>query len=477
MNTVSIGALYHNSAIKPPTVLIYHTNFNDAAQRSVVASRWQLFFSEQLADLKTSSLVDDNSKQFYELLYLQEIMKYANLAAGGAVASSSGVTSAAVAPTVATSSGIKANLPDKYNGTTELDLFLDNMQTYYHVMNVPADKQAGVLRLNLSNAVNSTLTHTNNDPNFWDATDMIIAALHQLYTQPNKVEAAQTQLKTLKMQGYNLSKYFTKFVTLAGQAGFQPDEQPHKTSFYQGLNNLATRGGLRSQCMGIVHNNSKTLKDIYVEADKLMQNDHGINYNTKKCPADADEHYAAVRGTAYKQQQQQQQQSAASPETGGGWQTVRYKKHKQESGYDNNKYNKKQRTAGYNNNNINNKSLTCNRCERRGHAEESCNAQWHGKTNEPLPIATAAFSRSGLWKHDKYPEKKNKNTNHVTTSNITANTPSNIVDGANDTSMAELTEQVSSFGINTVNQSNDKFRSAHENYSSAVKPTPATQCK
>ena len=45
------------------------------------------------------------------------------------------------------------------------------------------------------------------------------------------------------------------------------------------LNNFATRGGLRTQVMHLVHDPEKTLKDIYVEADKLLQNEHGTNYN------------------------------------------------------------------------------------------------------------------------------------------------------------------------------------------------------
>ena len=49
---------------------------------------------------------------------------------------------------------IKATIPDKFTGQTEkLELFLNNMQAYFDVTNIPDDKEAGVLRLNMSDSV------------------------------------------------------------------------------------------------------------------------------------------------------------------------------------------------------------------------------------------------------------------------------------------------------------------------------------
>jgi len=185
---------------------------------------------------------------------------------------------------------IKANLPSKFNGRTEdLDLFLDSMATYYAVMNIPADKQAGILRLNLSGNVHLTLTNTNkSNPTFWENPDDIITALKQLYQRPNKCATAQAALKKLNMAGYRLSTYFTKFVSLAGQAEYNTDDAFVKTAFCQGLNNLASRGGLRTQIMPLLKDPNKTLNDIYAEADSIMRNDHGDDFNSKTCAADAD---------------------------------------------------------------------------------------------------------------------------------------------------------------------------------------------
>ena len=70
---------------------------------------------------------------------------------------------------VAGSSGIKARLPDKFTGLLDkIDLFLDGMAAYYTVTNTPLDKKAGIMQLNLSDTVITTLTHTNTHiANFW----------------------------------------------------------------------------------------------------------------------------------------------------------------------------------------------------------------------------------------------------------------------------------------------------------------------
>eukprot|EP00976_Prorocentrum_cordatum_P033395 680166-Prorocentrum_minimum.AAC.1 len=49
------------------------------------------------------------------------------------------------------------------------------------------------------------------------------------------------------MFGFKLNKYVNTFITWCGGSGYNPDDQAHKAAFHQGLNNLITRGGLRSQ--------------------------------------------------------------------------------------------------------------------------------------------------------------------------------------------------------------------------------------
>eukprot|EP00959_Pyramimonas_sp_CCMP1952_P234209 4893836-Pyramimonas_sp.AAC.1 len=71
------------------------------------------------------------------------------------------------------------------------------------------------------------------------------------------------------MFGFKLNKYVNTFITWCGGSGYNPDDQAHKAAFHQGLNNLITRGGLRSQ---------------------LQAERGGVTYEDKRCPSDQDEH-------------------------------------------------------------------------------------------------------------------------------------------------------------------------------------------
>eukprot|EP00976_Prorocentrum_cordatum_P058755 1173639-Prorocentrum_minimum.AAC.1 len=53
------------------------------------------------------------------------------------------------------------------------------------------------------------------------------------------------------MLHFNLGKYYNTFINLCGESGYNPDDQHVKTSFHQGLNNLSTRGGLRTQLIDV----------------------------------------------------------------------------------------------------------------------------------------------------------------------------------------------------------------------------------
>ena len=114
------------------------------------------------------------------------------------------------------------------------------MQAYFDVTNIPDDKQAGVLRLNMSDSVLLILTNTySTTPTFWSDKDQITAALKKLYTQPNKQAAAQVKFRALKMLHFKLEKYYNTFINMCGESGYLPDDQHVKTSFiHQGLNNF-----------------------------------------------------------------------------------------------------------------------------------------------------------------------------------------------------------------------------------------------
>ena len=442
LKRVFTGVVTHNSRIDPPTNRITESNFHDEALVALVASEWVVYYRALMADLQKQADLNESIKKYLNFVYEVEINKYNELQEVNKAIT--GVRRReqhkpeqhdnSNKGTYDHNNNIKANMPEKFNGR-DLDLFIDNMQTYFQVTNTPMCKQPGVLRLNLTNSVNSLLTNTNTDDAFWTSSDKIITALKQLYQQPNKVEAAQTQLKTVKMEGFALTRYFTRYISLLGQAKFDPNEQQHKTSFYQGLNNFATRGGLRTQVMHLVRDPEKTLKDIYVEADKLLQNEHGTSYNNKRCSADLNEHINVTKPVITGKQKQEPAPQAE--DSAGGWTKVT--KRKAVDNKNSNNSNNKRTKIPYHQQNHYNAQEHCNRCKRQGHTEETCNARFHGFTGKELPIKTAANFRKGLWKKDSYPEKKNPENNN-TINAISATKPE----------VEELTAKVHNFGISTL---------------------------
>ena len=449
---VPVGILFHTNTINPPAITIDFSVHKDKTQCAIIATEWVGFIAKLQGHLEASTIMLEEDKVPYRLSYKAELNKFMtiiNSVTGSTSTSGAGTSSAAAATTttVATSSGVKAKSPEKYNGSHEqLELFLDNMIAYFDVMSIPDDKKASVLRLNLSNNVIKTLSQTHSYvPDLWGSYHLIVSALKEIYTQPNKKAVAQTKLKTLKMFGYKLTKYFDQFITLCGQAHYNVDDQPQKNSFYEGLNNSATRGGLRSQVMQLVHDDTKKLKDIYVLADNILQADIGPSYNTMSCPTEKDEHNqqrARGGGTA---QLKSAQEHITTDTRDTGFQNQgrnRNNNNNNNTQQQNGNGGRGGRHGGRNNGGRNgerggngrggrgggrfnpkkdkfpkykfDESKTCQRCTLVGHDESTCNARWHGQTGEELPIATAANKRNGLWKQDYYPTKKaNTTNNHI----------------------------------------------------------------
>ena len=501
----------HTQEIVPPAEAITFALYshNNKTRLALVASRWLTYYAElqQHLSVNATSLSEDIVSAFTRLYnteasrFMSIVAEAASLTAATAASSAAAAGAAATVTTTAMHQGdgshnnnIKANLPSKFNGRTEdLDLFLDSMATYYAVMNIPADKQAGILRLNLSGNVHLTLTNTHkSNPTFWENPDDIITALKQLYQRPNKCATAQAALKKLNMAGYRLSTYFTKFVSLAGQAEYNTDDAFVKTAFCQGLNNLASRGGLRTQIMPLLKDPNKTLNDIYAEADSIMRNDHGDDFNSKTCAADADEHHigiaAANFSSKYYQQPQRQQSQQQS-----GWTTVDNKRNKR--GYNNNNNignNNNNKRPKFEDKNVHNLNLNCTRCHRNGHDVATCNAATDNK-GKPLSITTAANTLKGFWTKGYYPQKKtNRGNDKVAVSqshNVNAaaadtnnNTPmlsSDDIDNIKQTTVEAITDHVASFGITSVGERTfcDAAKQSGGAQPKGGRPSSAKKCK
>jgi hypothetical protein len=403
----------HEVAFDPPQMTVGAET--PVGERLINSGIWIQYIARLQADLAVTEMEEDQ-KRFFQQTYVAEQQRYFAYLTGSAV-----VAQPAAMPTQGATS-VRANLPERFTGNAErLEIFLDNMQTYFNVTSTPQDKQAGALRLNLSDAVVQTLTQTNRaNPHFWDNIQLITASLKEFYQAPNKQTAAQTKLKHLKMLGYKLNKYFNTFITLCGESGYNPDDQAHKAAFHLGLNNLVTRGGLRSQVLSMVHDNESTLKQLYLRADEYMQAEHGVSYETKHCPADNDEHKNSKGNN----------QSADN--TAAGWKTVsrkrkQYNNTSSPSDRDNVSpaYNPRGNRGGRsgintnssgrgggrkNNSNTYDPNLRCTRCDRKGHAKETCNAKYRNNTTTVLPYNTTANVKNGTWAADgNYPESVSVN--------------------------------------------------------------------
>ena len=478
--------------------------------RAMVAAELLAYGYGLKANLAEVLTMPEDERSFWEGLYDAEIAKNA------AFLLPSGTTPARCAGTARQWSSshskpgiVKASLPEKFAGKAEkLQLFKTNMLAYFSVTNVPEDKQADVLRLNLTDPVCTTLMHTHiNDTTFWSNVNNVFNALEQLYCSPNRQSNAQIALRNLKMQGYKLMKFFNSFITLCGEAGYDPDSTQCKMTFYLGLNNTVTRGGLRCQVMHLTHDTSKTIRDILVLSDLLLQAEHGANYESKHCPADSDEHANVTYGTADNGR--------------GSWTRVNNKKRPRDNnsagGNNNNSYKKPtpndtttnnngaaNKQAKWNKNSTNNNqkykksgaagasSTICTRCKRAGHTVDTCNARYTKDTENELPIETSANFKQGKWKAgDKYPVKKVDNTsvNTLSTMPTTLTTPAppkrTITFGTLETVLEEneqvlhqanYQQAIQGMANVQVNSSLDSHPLACE-YPNKTKTTNAVRCK
>ena len=381
----------HDDSFEAPQVVV--SAESSLAERIVTSGLWVQYIARLQAALTTAEM-NDEQKLFYSNTYIAEQRRYMSYITGDAVGAPP-----ALLTTGGTSVTVKANLPEKFSGNTDkLELFLDNMTTYFNVTGTPLDKRAGVLRLNMSDSVIQTMTQTNRAvQNFWDDVELITRTLKEFYAAPNKKTAAQTKLKHLKMLGCKLNKYFNLFVTLCGESGYNPDDQAQKSAFHLGLNNLVTRGGLRSQVLHLVHDNDKSLKQLYLTADEFLQAEHGVAYENKNCPPECDEH--------------RKKNNSNDTELDAGWSTVSRKRKQSASGATNNNgaHNSNNSSRPYNpqgrgnrdsggrgngannskggrggtrrnNSNVYDENLTCARCARKGHNKDTCNAKYKNGT-------------------------------------------------------------------------------------------------
>ena len=419
----------HTDDFPPPDGTIFDPDLTPEQMNQQVAAIIR-YITDLQADLSTKEgtmnpLYVAHYKQVYKLqMYMyMAVLDPSRLTAPPAAAP-------APAPAaVAGPSGIKARLPDKFTGLLDkIDLFLDGMAAYYTVTNTPVDKKAGILQLNLSDTVITTLTHTNTHiANFWSDYDTIVNAMKRTYAQPNKKAAAQKNLKALRMYGYKLHAHFNKYITLCGESGYNPDNQEHKSQYHEQLNNKSTSGGLRVQTMHLLYDENVSLQAMYAFADNILQAEHGVNYVQKTCPQDRDEHRRVTAGT-----------SRVVDKKNDGWQPAKTGKRKTGGNGNGGGYNKPQPSPKRNktplkkqnnrsDNNTEEEVCKCERCRHLGHTRDTCNAK-NTVDGEPLPIETAAKYLSGEWKGRKeYPQKQHKNNkkagrgnnnNEVDTSNI-----------------------------------------------------------
>ena len=449
----------HSETVPPPEYNVLDVANPDL--RVACAGAFLSYLGRLKQDLSASDLSED-VKKWYNLLYDAEIFKYTAIMTDRlTTVAQPGAQAATLTGAPASTSSVRASIPDKFTGdANKLELFLSNMETYFNVMSTPLDKQAGVLRLNLQDSVIQTLTHTNSSvEGFWGNKDLIIHSLKEFYTQPNKRTAAQTKLKALKMQGYKLTKYFNTFLTLCGESGYNPDDQSHKSAFHLGLNTLSTRGGLRSQVLNMVHDPTKSTKDLFLSADEFLQNEHGVGYENKSCPADSNEHRVTGGrtngdddGWTVINRRRQQRPQPYTRGNGGHNNNNGNKNANQNSNTANNdatnsSYNPRGNAnaggrgrgsggRGGNNNGGrgrggNNTNITCNRCNRLGHRSNQCNARYEFDQSAPrkqgaeLPYNTCAKVLSGEWPADgHYMEKRgNTSTSNVSVDNLNVNPP------------------------------------------------------
>eukprot|EP00959_Pyramimonas_sp_CCMP1952_P462165 9482809-Pyramimonas_sp.AAC.1 len=129
----------HTADFNPPQEFVLADT--TVAERIVTAGLWIQYIARLQADLLTA-LLDDDRKAFFPATNnaeLQRYILYITIGTGGnpLVNAIQGATSS-----------VRANLLEKFNGNADkLELFLENMVTYFGVVNTPLEKRAGVLTL------------------------------------------------------------------------------------------------------------------------------------------------------------------------------------------------------------------------------------------------------------------------------------------------------------------------------------------
>jgi hypothetical protein len=130
------------------------------------------------------------------------------------------------------------------------------------------------------------------DSGFWSDPARIWVELEALYVKPNQGPHALQKLRLLTMNQLQLSKYHKEYTKLCTLANVNPDAPAHLMQFFDGLNNEATRGGLKNQVADLKVRVSDqsfplvTATDVFRRCDLLISTDSGTDTyeNTGKRP-------------------------------------------------------------------------------------------------------------------------------------------------------------------------------------------------
>jgi hypothetical protein len=227
-----------------------------------------------------------------------------------------------------------------------------------------------MLRLNLCVEIRQHLSNVYyHDKAFWDDVDKIEQALMLYYSKPNEIEAASIKLQKLEMDGKKLQSYYQVFCKNAAVAKIDISQPFWKQQFYRNLNNDVLPGGLRILLRAMYDDVSKTVHDLYIEADKLLRTQFGPNYSKK---------------SSYPTNKRKPEGDAGSGS--GAVKSARQKNNKKDK---KNRSDKKKKRDAFHDAT----SCTCGRCGRNGHEEDQCNARTSASGSE-LPIKTTAVAKA-----------------------------------------------------------------------------------
>ena len=121
------------------------------------------------------------------------------------------------------------------------------------------------------------------DSGFWSDPARIWTELEALYVKPNQGPHALQKLRLLTMHQLQLSKYHKEYTSLCTLANVNPDAPAHLMQFFDGLNNEATRGGLKNQVSDLKVRVSDqsfplvTATDVFRRCDMLISTDSGTD--------------------------------------------------------------------------------------------------------------------------------------------------------------------------------------------------------